>query len=89
MRKPSLTLLITTKDFFGELEESNFAIDDLERLIYPKFLLRKITFSILPILTMKLRRKFSKWKTNKAPGSDGFLAEFYQTFWDTIKPDLL
>ena len=26
---------------------------------------------------------------NKAPGPDGFLAEFYQAFWDTIKDDLM
>ena len=26
---------------------------------------------------------------NKAPGPDGFPAEFYQNFWDIIKPELL
>jgi hypothetical protein len=30
-----------------------------------------------------------KWRKNKASGPDGFPAEFYQTFWDVIKNDLM
>ena len=26
---------------------------------------------------------------NKAPGPDGFPVEFYQFFWDVVKPDLM
>jgi hypothetical protein len=26
---------------------------------------------------------------NKAPGPDGFPADFYQFFWEVIKPDLM
>jgi hypothetical protein len=31
----------------------------------------------------------SQMEHNKAPGPDGFPAEFYQHFWDVIKKDLL
>jgi hypothetical protein len=28
-------------------------------------------------------------KRNKATGPDGFLTEFYQFFWEVVKPDLM
>jgi hypothetical protein len=31
----------------------------------------------------------SQMKLNKAPGPDGFPAEFYQKIWDVIKSDLM
>jgi hypothetical protein len=37
----------------------------------------------------EVRTAIFQMKHNKAPGTDGFPAEFYQTFWETIKSDLL
>jgi hypothetical protein len=37
----------------------------------------------------EVRKAIFQMEHNKAPGSDGFPAEFYQTIWETIKDDLL
>jgi hypothetical protein len=37
----------------------------------------------------EVRKTIFQMEHNKALGPDGFPAEFYQTFWDTIKGDLL
>jgi hypothetical protein len=37
----------------------------------------------------EVRKAIFQMEHNKAPGPDGFPAEFYQTFWETIKDDLL
>jgi hypothetical protein len=37
----------------------------------------------------EVRKTIFQMEHNKAPGPDGFSAEFYQTFWETIKFDLL
>jgi hypothetical protein len=42
-----------------------------------------------PYFEEEVQKAISQMEHNKAPGPDGFLAEFYQTFWETIKPDLL
>jgi hypothetical protein len=40
-------------------------------------------------LEEEVRKDIFQMQHNKAPSPDGFLAEFYQTFWDTIKGDLV
>jgi hypothetical protein len=37
----------------------------------------------------KVKKAVFQMKHNKAPGLDGFLAEFYQNFWEIIMFDLL
>jgi hypothetical protein len=37
----------------------------------------------------EVRKAIFQMEHNKAPGLNGFPAEFYQTFWETIKRDLL
>jgi hypothetical protein len=37
----------------------------------------------------EIREAIFQMKHNKAPGPDGFPAEFYQVFWSVIKDDLL
>jgi hypothetical protein len=37
----------------------------------------------------EIREAIFQMKHNKAPGPDGFLAEFYQMFWSLIKDDLM
>ena len=38
---------------------------------------------------VEVRAAIFQMNHNKAPGPDGFPAEFYQVFWDTIKNDLM
>ena len=42
-----------------------------------------------PFTEEEVRNAIFQMEHNKAPGPDGFSAEFYQTFWDIIKSDLL
>jgi hypothetical protein len=37
----------------------------------------------------EVREAIFQMKHNKAPGPDGFPAEFYQVFWSLIKNDLM
>jgi hypothetical protein len=46
-------------------------------------------FLIGPFTESEVRNTVFQMEHNKAPGPDGFLAEFYQVFWGIIKEDLL
>jgi hypothetical protein len=38
---------------------------------------------------IEVEEAVTQMKKNKVPGPDGFPAEFYQVFWDTIKDDMM
>ena len=40
-------------------------------------------------LESEVRHAVFQMEHNKAPGPDGFPAEFYQVFWEVIKSDLM
>ena len=42
-----------------------------------------------PFMMDEVKKAIFQMEHNKAPGPDGFPAEFYQAFWDIIKDDLL
>ena len=42
-----------------------------------------------PFFEEEVRKAVFLMAHNKAPGPDGFPAEFYQNFWEVIKQDLL
>jgi hypothetical protein len=52
-------------------------------------LLRKNSLLFAPYLEEEVKMVVFQIKQNKAPGPDGFLTEFFQSFWDTIKSNLL
>jgi len=46
-------------------------------------------FLMAPFTEKEIRDAIFDMEHNKAPGPDGFPAEFYQQFWDVIKGDLM
>jgi hypothetical protein len=77
------------KNLFGAPEEGNFFMDESQIDDIPQVSVEKNNFLTAEYSEEEVRKAIFQMELNKAPGPDGFLAEFYQTFWDTIKSDLL
>jgi hypothetical protein len=58
-----------------------------EQMIYPRLPLRKQLTALYT--EEEVKKVVFQMEHNKAPGPDGFPAEFYQNFWEVIKSDLL
>jgi hypothetical protein len=76
------------KNLFGTPEEENFSMDESRTDDIPQVSIEENNLLTAEYLEEKVRKAIFQKEHNKAPGPDGFPAEFYQTFWDTIKVDL-
>jgi hypothetical protein len=77
------------KNLFGAPEEGNFFMDETQTDDIPQVTVEENNLLTAKYSEEEVRKAIFQMEHNKAPGPDGFPAEFYQTFWDTIKGDLL
>jgi mannosylglycoprotein endo-beta-mannosidase len=77
------------KNLFGAPEEGNFSLDETRTDDIPQVSTEENDLLTAEYSEEEVRKAIFQMEHNKAPGPDGFPAEFYQTFWDTIKGDLL
>jgi mannosylglycoprotein endo-beta-mannosidase len=77
------------RNLFGAPGESSFSLDKTQMDDIPQVSMEENGFLTEPYFEDEVMKAIFLMEHNKAPGPDGFPAEFYQTFWDTIKLDLL
>jgi hypothetical protein len=77
------------KNLFGAPEGGNFSMDETQTDDIPQVSVEENNFLTAEYSEEEVINAIFQMEHNKAPGPDGFPTEFYQTFWDTIKDDLL
>jgi hypothetical protein len=77
------------KGLFGSPESNHFTLDETHIEDIPQ--VSDLENEILSgaFSENEIKEAMFQMEHNKAPRPDGFPAEFYQYFWDIIKPDLL
>lgn len=82
---------ITTyyKGLFGPPENNDFDLDETRIHDVPQVTNVENEILTSEFTETEVRDAIFQIEHNKAPGPDGFPAEFYQAFWDTIKSDLM
>jgi hypothetical protein len=77
------------KGMFGAPVESGMSLDESRTDDVPQMSPEENMILTAPYSEEQARKAVFQMEQNKVPRSDGFLAKFYQTFWDIIKGDLL
>ena len=77
------------KELFGEPGNSHFSLDEEWIQDIPQVTREENNILSRPFSEKEIKDAIFQMERNKAPGPDGFPAEFYQKFWDIIKYDML
>jgi len=77
------------KGLFGPSEDNTISLQDNLTDDIPQVSSAENDTLISPFSEQEIREAVFQMEHNKAPGPDGFPAEFYQVFWEVIKKDLL
>jgi hypothetical protein len=77
------------KGLFGPNEREDVTMNVNRRDDIPQISAGDNEKLIEPFSEMEIRDAIFQMKLNKAPGLDGLSVEFYPTFWEIIKDDLL
>ena len=77
------------KGLFGAPTENILSMDETRTEDIPQVSNEENTFLNSPFTEEEIKKAVFQMEHNKAPGPDGFPAEFYQHFWDAIKMDLI
>jgi hypothetical protein len=77
------------KGLFGRPERNNFSLLESMTEDIPQVSDVENELLTADFLEKEVRDAIFQMKHNKAPGPDGFPAEFYQVFWSLIKNDLM
>lgn len=77
------------KNLFGPPEDTSITLDESRIEDIPQVTNEENEFLTAPFSEDEIRGAVFEMEHNKAPGPDGFPAEFYQNFWEVIKDDLM
>jgi hypothetical protein len=77
------------KKLFGDPPINNFSMIESETIDIPQISDEESSIWCAKFTKKDIHDAIMQMEKNKAPGPDGFPAEFYQRFWEVIKIDLL